>query len=462
MKFHKIIVSVILLSAFYFLSPVFNVLAATNISSGVYEHWAWNDVIGWIDFYSTNNVNVTLQKIEGYADSSVGSIAFDCATSPNGNICATSDFKISNDGAGNLSGFAWSDSIGWISFYCGDLEPSCTSFNHRVTIDGSGNFSGWAWNDSIGWISFNCNNSGIGDTCATSNYKVKTSWTATAAIGTLLSSVIDTGISGGAAFNSIMWRCVASASIICQPAGTNVKFQFASANQAAGVGGTGLIDNVYRYAWNDSTGWWDFGYPAGNVSVNSTQLIGYAYNTNLAEISLDCATSPNGDICISSSYKVSRDSITGDLSGWAWNDSIGWISFCGNASVGSTWDGSKWVCPASPTYQVKVNPTTGVFTGWAWNDAVGWISFNCSNSGTCVSSDYYVATSQSGFPDPIGPGGTSLSTDTYNPTGPGAPVALNRAYHNNHRYFRYKIILESNYAQTASPRVEDVIINWSP
>ena len=50
MKFHKIIVSVILLSAFYFLSPVFNVLAATNISSGVYEHWAWNDVIGWIDF----------------------------------------------------------------------------------------------------------------------------------------------------------------------------------------------------------------------------------------------------------------------------------------------------------------------------------------------------------------------------------------------------------------------------
>ena len=111
---------------------------------------------------------------------------------------------------------------------------------------------------------------------------------------------------------------------------------------------------------------------------------------------------------------------------------------------------------------MKVNPTTGVFTGWAWNDAVGWISFNCSNSGTCVSSDYYVATSQSGFPDPIGPGGTSLSTDTYNPTGPGAPVALNRAYHNNHRYFRYKIILESNYAQTASPRVEDVIINWSP
>ena len=373
-------------------------------------------------------------------------------------------WKVSNDGAGNLSGFAWSESVGWISFYCGDLVPSCVNFNHRVAIDGSGNFSGWAWNDAIGWISFNCNNSGIGDTCATSNYKVKTSWVATSLVGTLLSSVTDTSVSGGVAFNSLAWKGN-------QPAGTAVKFQFASANQAAGVGGTGLIDSAYRYAWNDSTGWWDFGYPAGNVSVNSTQLVGYAYNTNLAEISLDCATSPNGDICISSSYKVSRDSITGDLAGWAWNDSIGWISFCGNASAGSTLNGSNWVCPASPTYQVKVNPTTGIFTGWAWNDSVGWIDFNCANDhdpvtpGTqdiCGISDYYVATSQSGFPEPIGPGGTSLATDTYNPTGPGAPVALNRAYHNNHRYFRYKIILESNFARTFSPLVEDVIINWSP
>ena len=151
----------------YSLFSISNVLAAPNISSDVFEHWAWNDIIGWIDFYSTNNVNVAISKIEGYADSSAGSIAFDCATSPNGNICGASNFEVSNDGAGNLSGFAWSESIGWISFYCGDLDlvpPICDQFNYRVTIDGAGNFSGWAWNDSVGWISFNCNNSGIGDT----------------------------------------------------------------------------------------------------------------------------------------------------------------------------------------------------------------------------------------------------------------------------------------------------------
>lgn len=455
MNFYKIRILVFSFFVFCFLFSAVNVLAATNISSGANEHWAWSESIGWIDFYSTDNVNVSASGINGYANSSAGYIAFDCATSPNGNICATSNFKVSNDGAGNLSGFAWNESIGWISFYCGNFVGGCLNSNYQVVIDGSGNFSGWAWNESIGWISFNCNNSGIGNTCATSNYKVKTSWVATSLTGSLLSSIVDTGVSGGAAFNSIMWKG-------SQPVGTAVKFQFASANQATGVGGTGPIDSVYRYAWNDSTGWWDFGYPAGNVSVGSANLMGYAYNTNLAEISLDCATSPIGDICSSSNYKVSRDSVTGDLSGWAWSDSIGWISFCGNASAGSTWNGSSWICPASPTYQVKVNPTTGIFTGWAWNDAVGWISFNCSDPGVCASSDYYVATSQGGFPAPIGPGGTSLPTDTYNPTGPGNPIALIRAYHNNHRYFRYKIILESNFARTFSPRAEDVIINWSP
>lgn len=305
MNFSKWKFTLILAFSFFgFLLFTSSVSASTNISATSTEHWAWNDVVGWIDLYSTGNVNVSSTQLTGYASSSVGYIAFDCATSPSPPAgCGTtySNWKITNDGSGNLSGFAWSEAIGWISFYCGDLDPTCTSFNYRVTIDSSsGNFSGWAWNDVVGWISFNCNNSGIGDTCATSNYKVKTSWTASAITGTLLSAIFDTGVSGGAAFNSIMWKCDSSTSTICQPAGTAVKFQFSS------------------------------------------------------------------------------------------------------------------------------------------------------------------ATTTTGFPTPIGPGGTSLSTDTYNPTGSGTPIALARAYHNNHRYFRYKIILESNYAHTASPRVDDVIINWSP
>ena len=425
--------------------------AATNISSNLPDHWAWNDAIGWIDFYSTSNVNVTPSKISGYASSSIGYIAFDCAISPNGNVCGNpATWQISNDGAGNFSGWAWSDSIGWISFDCHNSGGNCAASNYQVTIDSSGVFSGWAWNDIVGWIDFNCGNDhdpgtpGTQDICFASNYKVKTSWLSASASGTLLSSTFDTGVPAGVAFNSIMWRGN-------QPAGTHVEFQFASANQPYGVGGTGPIDLAFRYAWNDSTGWWDFG--TGNVNVTSTQLTGSGTNINLADISLDCATSPAGNICGTSNYKVSRASSTGDLSGYAWNDSIGWISFNCSDTPG--------LC-ATSNYKVAINLTTGVFNGWAWNDLVGWVSFNCSDYGVCGTSNYYVATNQTGFPNPIGPGGTSLITDTYQPTGPDVPVALNRSYHNNQRYYRYRIFLYSNLAQTLSPRVDEVIVNWSP
>mgnify|MGYP001589019153 FL=1 len=258
--------------------------AATNIDA-TYK-WAWNDTIGWIDFYSTGNVNVSSTQLSGYATSSVGFIALDCATSPNGNICATSNFKVSNDGSGNLTGWAYNDAIGWISF---DSGTASSSYAYQVTVNTStGDFSGWAWNDIIGWISFNCLQPNI---CGTSNYKVKTNWVATLATAELTSSIFDTGVSTGVALNTIMWQGNL-------PTDTGVKFQISSSAS--------------------STGPWSY----------------------------------------------------------------------------------------------------------------------------------------------FGPDGSN--TTYYQPTGDNVPSQINLAYHNNHRYFRYKIFLTSNAAQTLSPRVDDVIINWSP
>lgn len=59
-----------------------------------------------------------------------------------------------------------------------------------------------------------------------------------------------------------------------------------------------------------------------------------------------------------------------------------------------------------------------------------------------------------------GPDGTD--TSYYIPTGPDVPARLNLAYHNNHRYFRYKIYLLTDTTPSASPRVDDVTISWSP
>jgi hypothetical protein len=54
----------------------------------------------------------------------------------------------------NVSGWAWSSNIGWISFNCTDRDV-CGSSDYGVDIGSDGTFSGYAWSENIGWISFN-------------------------------------------------------------------------------------------------------------------------------------------------------------------------------------------------------------------------------------------------------------------------------------------------------------------
>mgnify|MGYP001605979959 CR=1 FL=1 len=297
-----ILVALSVAGVLYVIAPQ-KALAATNIDFTY--RYAWNDVIGWIDFYF-DDVNVSSQKLSGYASSAVGYIAFDCVTSPSPPANCDVNFpnwKVSNDGSGYLSGWAWNDAIGWISF---DSATAGSSYFYQVTIGSDGVFTGWAWNDIVGWISFNCNNSGIGNTCppfGSSDYKVKTSWGISAITGELTSAIFDTQILKGAAPNAILWQGTLN--------GGQVKFQIGSSNCTNG------------------------------------------------------ATNP---------------------------------------------------------------PTCTTDAGWL-----------------------------NKF---IGPDGTGLTY--YEPIGPNEPVSINLAHHNNKRYIRYKAVLVSNSTQTASPKVDDIIINWSP
>ncbi len=57
----------------------------------------------------------------------------------------------------NVSGYAWSEKTGWISFNCEDTGLSCaTTGDWGVDIDiSTGIFYGYAWSENLGWISFN-------------------------------------------------------------------------------------------------------------------------------------------------------------------------------------------------------------------------------------------------------------------------------------------------------------------
>ncbi len=200
--------------------------------------WAWNDVIGWIDFNVTGNVTVSSSSITGYASSSVGYIALDCATSPTGDC--TYPYGVTNDGLGTLSGYAWNDAIGWINF------KSTSGPSYGVTISTStGDFSGFAWNDVVGWFSFNCIDIGA---CGASDFKTQTLWSNTVSVGTLTSVTLDTTATNGAGFNTIMWQGT-------QPTGTAVKFQIGTNDNVSSswsyVGPDGTSATYYQPAGPD-------------------------------------------------------------------------------------------------------------------------------------------------------------------------------------------------------------------
>ena len=55
---------------------------------------------------------------------------------------------------GNMSGWAWSDTIGWISLNSLN-ETSCPGGTYGLDIDADGTITGYAWSENVGWISAN-------------------------------------------------------------------------------------------------------------------------------------------------------------------------------------------------------------------------------------------------------------------------------------------------------------------
>jgi len=203
-----------------------NAFAATNVSSTPAAHWAWNDLIGWINFYSTGNVWVSSTGTIGDASSSAGIISLDCVTHSTCGSGSSTYYSVLNDGAGHLSG--------------------------------------WAWNDDIGWISFNCNQpSPYSNTCGTSNYEVQTSWVSTSTSGYLDSQTFDTGVVGGAQLNSALWHGIMPTG--ASSTGVAVGFQFAVSNTSSGpwnfTGPDGVANSTSSY-WNANT-------PSSSVPLNS-------------------------------------------------------------------------------------------------------------------------------------------------------------------------------------------------
>lgn len=158
-----ILFSTLFLSGAFVVSdkPVFASSTDGTIDSS--NKYAWGENIGWLNFSTIEgNVHITDSALTGYAwAENIGWISLNCS---NDSSCAAVNYKVQNDGEGNLSGYAWSENAGWINF-----NPTYGG----VTINSSGEFLGYAWGENIGWVVFNCSTINF---CATVDYKVKTDW----------------------------------------------------------------------------------------------------------------------------------------------------------------------------------------------------------------------------------------------------------------------------------------------
>jgi len=248
-------------------------------NSGNSSDYAWMDMAGLVSIAGDNaslyyGVVVGDDTLTGYAWSEkLGWINFN----DDGDL-----YGVINDGNGNLSGHAWSDKGGYISF----LDESGNDY-YQVVVDKAGDFSGYAWSDKLGYISFS---------------------------------------------EGIFYNVVKS------------------------VIPDSLVGDVSDYAWGEQTEYISFTDSTDNnyyqVAVDASGMFsGYAWSVRLGWINF------NDDGAL---YGVQEDA-DGNLSGYAWGEKAGWISFS---------DGS-----GNGYYQVIINEA-GSFSGYAWSEKLGWINFD--------------------------------------------------------------------------------------
>lgn len=315
-----------------------------SLSTGIMSGFAWSDNIGWVSF-NCDDVNVCSVANQ------FCSVDADC---PGGQTCVNtrdgcaliSDYKVSiNTTSGELSGYAWSDAIGWLSFNNVDTgDPPATPYNGSETyiakkvnnkITGWGKFlsAAGSWD---GWVKFACYDT----ECATYDYSFYTTGT------------------DGTSFYGFAW-------------GSDVVGWLAASSGAVeyGVKIDSTAYTLSGYAWSDAVGWLSF---------------------NRADTGAPPAAPFNG----AESYIAKLDTSTCKLRGWG--------KFL---SAGGGWDG--WAKlqreGGTPDYAVTLTDATHEFSGWVWagspsssEGVVGWISTNDKDfDGLAGPVDYQMTTTVS-------------------------------------------------------------------
>jgi hypothetical protein len=142
---------------------------AENIDpAGRDARFAWGENVGWFNARPLGPGGPGLQiddfEVTGWLfGENIGWVSTSCKNTAS---CGRVRYGVRHDGAGNLSGEAWAENIGWILF-----RPSSGGAPvSGVTVDPfTGEFDGEAWSENTGWLIFGLGDFGLSP--------IRTGWT---------------------------------------------------------------------------------------------------------------------------------------------------------------------------------------------------------------------------------------------------------------------------------------------
>lgn len=114
--------------------------------SATYSH-AWSETSGWMNAKSSlGEMEVYSTYLSGWIWSeNIGWIKVGVDGGGPYENTSDADWGVNRESDGQLSGYAWSETGGWINF---------STDSSRVSIEADGWFSGYAWAENCGWIHF--------------------------------------------------------------------------------------------------------------------------------------------------------------------------------------------------------------------------------------------------------------------------------------------------------------------
>lgn len=289
----------------------------------------------------------------------------------------------------NLSGWAWGENIGWISFNCTNTS-SCATVDYGVNVDiSTGDFSGKAWSENIGWVSFEgSDTSGCLLVPCQANVN------------------LATGVVNG-------WAraCAGTVNGDCTGAdrtdGWDGWIQLSDA-WANGVSFNTTSNEFSGYAWgSDVVGWIDFSPVfAGNSSFGVTFT-----RPNTPPLTPDISGPVTGVVnTIISSFTASSTDPEGDnllyRIDWNNNNTVDESTAITTSGVYSSLPSHSWTSPGTYAFKVLAEDVNGAQSGWRS------YSITISNPQCSDGSD----NDSDGWTDyPADPGCTSLTDNSESP-----------------------------------------------